>query len=188
MMIVSNNRSPARVEAYCGDLGIPYVGHAGKPKRGRLLEAMRQFDAVPETTALVGDQIFTDVLGAAAAVFSLSAWSRSVAATACGTGRRIGFRIHSASPPAEGGSGRKRENAASNKVQGMLQSEEPAPGVQPNGQHTGLVFDRSCLFCQSRGVVTSFCALSKAEAVNTLSRISWSASVLFSLAIGVESA
>ncbi len=25
---------------------------------------MRQFDAVPETTALVGDQIFTDVLGA----------------------------------------------------------------------------------------------------------------------------
>ena len=63
VMIVSNNRSPARVEAYCGDLGIPYVGHAGKPKRGRLLEAMRQFDAVPETTALVGDQIFTDVLG-----------------------------------------------------------------------------------------------------------------------------
>ena len=55
VMIVSNNRSPARVEAYCGDLGIPYVGHAGKPKRGRLLEAMRQFDAVPETTALVGD-------------------------------------------------------------------------------------------------------------------------------------
>ena len=53
VMIVSNNRSPARVEAYCGDLGIPYVGHAGKPKRGRLLEAMRQFDAVPETTALV---------------------------------------------------------------------------------------------------------------------------------------
>ena len=45
VMIVSNNRSPARVEAYCGDLGIPYVGHAGKPKRGRLLEAMRQFDA-----------------------------------------------------------------------------------------------------------------------------------------------
>ena len=123
----------------------------------------------------------------AAAVFSLSAWSRSVAATACGTGRRIGFRIHSASPPAEGGSGRKRENAASNKVQGMLQSEEPALCAAKR-QHTGLVFDRSCLFCQSRGVVTSFCALSKAEAVNTLSRISWSASVLFSLAIGVESA
>lgn len=188
VMIVSNNRSPARVEAYCGDLGIPYVGHAGKPKRGRLLEAMRQFDAVPETTALVGASDPSPMCWApAAAVFSLSAWSRSVAATACGTGRRIGFRIHSASPPAEGGSGRKRENAASNKVQGMLQSEEPALCAAKR-QHTGLVFDRSCLFCQSRGVVTSFCALSKAEAVNTLSRISWSASVLFSLAIGVESA
>lgn len=64
VMIVSNNRSPARVEAYCHDLGIPYVGHAGKPKRGRLMEAMRAAGATPETTALVGDQIFTDVLGA----------------------------------------------------------------------------------------------------------------------------
>ena len=64
VMIVSNNRSPARVEAYCHDIGIPYVGHAGKPKRGRLLEAMRMGNATPETTALLGDQIFTDVLGA----------------------------------------------------------------------------------------------------------------------------
>ena len=64
VMIVSNNRSPARVEAYCSDLDIPYAGHAGKPKRGRLLEAMRRFGAEPETTALLGDQIFTDVLGA----------------------------------------------------------------------------------------------------------------------------
>ena len=64
LMIVSNNRSPARVEAYCGDLGIPYVGHAGKPKRGKMLEAMRRFGAEPEHTALLGDQIFTDVLGA----------------------------------------------------------------------------------------------------------------------------
>ena len=64
VMIVSNNRSPARVEAYCHDLGIPYVGHAGKPKRGKMLEAMRRFGAKPEETALLGDQIFTDVLGA----------------------------------------------------------------------------------------------------------------------------
>ena len=31
LMIVSNNRKPDRVRAYCHDLGIPYVGHAGKP-------------------------------------------------------------------------------------------------------------------------------------------------------------
>ena len=55
VMIVSNNRSPARVEAYCGDLGIPYVGHAGKPKRGRLLEAMRQLGVTRAETVYIGD-------------------------------------------------------------------------------------------------------------------------------------
>ena len=58
VMIVSNNRSPARVEAYCHDLGI------GKPKRGKMLEAMGRFGVQPGETALLGDQIFTDVLGA----------------------------------------------------------------------------------------------------------------------------
>lgn len=64
VMIVSNNRNPARVEAYCHDIGIPYIGHAGKPKPGRLLEAMRDNGVAPQETALLGDQIFTDVLGA----------------------------------------------------------------------------------------------------------------------------
>ena len=31
VMIVSNNRSGARVTEFCADLGIPYQGHAGKP-------------------------------------------------------------------------------------------------------------------------------------------------------------
>ena len=31
VMILSNNRSSARVERFCKDLGIDYVGHAGKP-------------------------------------------------------------------------------------------------------------------------------------------------------------
>ena len=31
VMILSNNRSPARVERFCRDLGITYEGHAGKP-------------------------------------------------------------------------------------------------------------------------------------------------------------
>ena len=64
VMIVSNNRSPARVDAYCHDLGIPYVGHAGKPKRRKMLDAMARFGTTPQETALLGDQIFTDVLGA----------------------------------------------------------------------------------------------------------------------------
>ena len=31
VMIVSNNRSGVRVTEFCGDLGIGYLGHAGKP-------------------------------------------------------------------------------------------------------------------------------------------------------------
>ena len=31
VMILSNNRSPVRVERFCRDLGITYEGHAGKP-------------------------------------------------------------------------------------------------------------------------------------------------------------
>ena len=33
VMILSNNRSSRRVETFCRDLGIRYVGHAGKPSR-----------------------------------------------------------------------------------------------------------------------------------------------------------
>lgn len=32
VMILSNNRSSRRVETFCRDLGISYVGHAGKPR------------------------------------------------------------------------------------------------------------------------------------------------------------
>ena len=31
VMILSNNRNPARVERFCRELGISYEGHAGKP-------------------------------------------------------------------------------------------------------------------------------------------------------------
>ena len=37
VMILSNNRSPARVERFCRDLGITYEGHAGKPSPQGLL-------------------------------------------------------------------------------------------------------------------------------------------------------
>lgn len=32
VMILSNNRSSHRVETFCRELGIPYVGHAQKPR------------------------------------------------------------------------------------------------------------------------------------------------------------
>lgn len=62
--ILSNNRSPQRVEAFCGALGIWYVGHAGKPSVRGFRQAMDQAGAAPEETAMLGDKLLTDVLGA----------------------------------------------------------------------------------------------------------------------------
>ena len=44
-------------------LGVPFVGHAGKPKPGSFYKAMEQMGCTAEQTAIVGDQIFTDILG-----------------------------------------------------------------------------------------------------------------------------
>ena len=63
-MILSNNRSSRRVETFCSQLGIRYVGHAGKPKTRGYREAMALAGAPPGETAMLGDKLLTDVLGA----------------------------------------------------------------------------------------------------------------------------
>ena len=64
VMIVSNNRSGKRVDAFCSQLGIPYQGHAGKPSPRGLFAAMERIGASPEETAMLGDKLLTDVLSA----------------------------------------------------------------------------------------------------------------------------
>ena len=64
VMILSNNRSSRRVETFCGDLGIRYVGHAGKPGIRGFRQAMERAGEPTERTAMVGDKLLTDVLGA----------------------------------------------------------------------------------------------------------------------------
>ena len=64
VMILSNNRSSERVDTFCSQLGIPYVGHAGKPSRRGYQEAMALANIPPEETAMLGDKLLTDVLGA----------------------------------------------------------------------------------------------------------------------------
>ena len=64
VVILSNNRSPARVEAFCGDLGLRYVGHAGKPGVRGYREAMELAGVPAANTAMLGDKLLTDVLGA----------------------------------------------------------------------------------------------------------------------------
>ena len=64
VLILSNNRSPARVERFCRDLGIDYVGHAGKPSVRGYRQAMEKAGVTPAQTAMLGDKLLTDVLGA----------------------------------------------------------------------------------------------------------------------------
>lgn len=64
LFVVSNSRKAARVPNYCDELGIGYVRHSGKPGTRGFLQAMEKGGATPAQTLMVGDQIFTDVLGA----------------------------------------------------------------------------------------------------------------------------
>ena len=64
VMIVSNNRSGARVTEFCADLGISYQGHAGKPSTRGLRAAMARAGADRTRTAMLGDKLLTDMLAA----------------------------------------------------------------------------------------------------------------------------
>ena len=64
VMILSNNRSPLRVERFCRDLGITYEGHAGKPSVKGFRRAMVRCGVTPRETAMLGDKLLTDMLGA----------------------------------------------------------------------------------------------------------------------------
>ena len=64
VMILSNNRSSVRVERFCRSLDIRYVGHAGKPSPRGYREAMAQAGVSPAQTAMLGDKLLTDILGA----------------------------------------------------------------------------------------------------------------------------
>mgnify|MGYP002975912023 FL=1 len=62
--ILSNNRSPVRVEKFCKPLKVGYVGHAGKPGTRGFQEAMARSGVGAGETAMLGDKLLTDALGA----------------------------------------------------------------------------------------------------------------------------
>ena len=64
LFLLSNSRKPTRASHFAKSLGIPYQGHSGKPKRAGYFRAMERMHCKPEETVMVGDQIFTDTLGA----------------------------------------------------------------------------------------------------------------------------
>lgn len=64
MMIVSNN-TEERVRPFAEILGLPYVADGKKPGTDGMRRAAEQLGGLrPEETAVIGDQIFTDVWGA----------------------------------------------------------------------------------------------------------------------------
>ena len=64
LFIVSNNRKPTRAAVFSAALGIDFIGHAGKPKRAGFLRALERTGVSASEAVMIGDQIFTDMLGA----------------------------------------------------------------------------------------------------------------------------
>lgn len=62
--IASNSNKKEKVKEVSERLGIPYIFFAKKPLKGGLNKARRIMALEPNEVAVVGDQIFTDVLGA----------------------------------------------------------------------------------------------------------------------------
>ena len=63
LCIVSNSHND-RVPKFCRERGIDVITHAKKPFPKGIRECLAKYGVEPENAALVGDQIFTDTLGA----------------------------------------------------------------------------------------------------------------------------
>ena len=62
LVIISNN-SESRIRPFAEKLGLPFVFKSAKPISKGFKTACEKFGFKPEETAVIGDQIFTDVLG-----------------------------------------------------------------------------------------------------------------------------
>ena len=62
MVVVSNNTN-RRVAPLARKLGLPFVANGAKPLTIGITRALRHLGTPKERTAVVGDQIFTDVMG-----------------------------------------------------------------------------------------------------------------------------
>ena len=66
LCVVSNSKKN-RVKIFCDNYGIPCITHAKKPFTKGIRECLAKFQIPASQAALVGDQIYTDTLGANAA-------------------------------------------------------------------------------------------------------------------------
>ena len=63
-IILSNSNKKEKVETVAKKLGIKYIMFAKKPLKSGFKRALEKLEMKPEQVAVVGDQIFTDVIGA----------------------------------------------------------------------------------------------------------------------------
>lgn len=63
LCVVSNSRND-RVKRFCAKYDLPCITRAKKPGTRGIKECLEQFEIPAEDAALVGDQIYTDTLGA----------------------------------------------------------------------------------------------------------------------------
>lgn len=63
VFIVSNNFSHLRVDLAARHLDLPFLAQARKPSRRFFRKALEAMELEPHEVAIVGDQLFTDVLG-----------------------------------------------------------------------------------------------------------------------------
>ncbi|MCE9559580.1 MAG: YqeG family HAD IIIA-type phosphatase [Armatimonadetes bacterium] len=64
LCIISNTKHPDRLTRLSEILGVPFVRGKFKPSTEMFKQAMSKYAASPSETLMIGDQIFTDILGA----------------------------------------------------------------------------------------------------------------------------
>ncbi len=63
-IILSNSNKIEKIKKVANVLDIPYINFATKPLKRGFKKAQKQLDLPNENIAVIGDQIFTDVIGA----------------------------------------------------------------------------------------------------------------------------
>ncbi len=64
LFIITNNTGSKRVESLAAAFGVAYIMSAKKPFATGINKALKQQGRLPTETALVGDQIYTDIVAA----------------------------------------------------------------------------------------------------------------------------
>ena len=75
-IILSNSNKRSKVEEVAEKLNIDYIMFAKKPLKSGFKRALSKLELKPEEVAVVGDQLFTDVIGAKRMNMFCNNWER----------------------------------------------------------------------------------------------------------------